>query len=182
MKKQDLIALINGYHKKFPEDEHAQKTLYFLSNYDLFWQSTHAFGHVTASAWILSNDHSKALLTYHAKLQRWFQLGGHIEPTDANIYDASTREAIEESGLKTITLVSKDIFDIDVHLIPVSKTGFPAHWHFDIRFLFKTIDQSLTISSESEDLQWVPLDKIEELTQSESVLRMVRKTISLGVF
>ncbi|MEE7565509.1 NUDIX hydrolase, partial [Xanthomonas sp. Kuri4-3] len=34
-------------------------------------------GHFTGSAWVVSRDGERTLLTHHRKLQRWLQLGGH---------------------------------------------------------------------------------------------------------
>jgi 8-oxo-dGTP pyrophosphatase MutT (NUDIX family) len=55
-------------------------------------------GHVTASAWVLSPDGKRFLLTHHRKLHRWLQLGGHADG-DADVAAVALREAREESGL-----------------------------------------------------------------------------------
>ena len=55
-------------------------------------------GHFTASAWLVSSDGIRALLTHHRKLDRWLQLGGHADG-DRDLARAALREAREESGL-----------------------------------------------------------------------------------
>jgi len=135
-------------------------------------------GHLTGSAWVVDENRSHTLLTHHAKLDIWVQPGGHIE-NDSGMLDAAWREAREESGLpglNDVRPVSDHIFDVDVHEIPANPKE-PAHFHYDIRFLFEA-DRSaeLAITAESKSLRWVAFDNISEITEEESILRMVRKT------
>src|SRR3990167_3869834 len=74
-------------------------------------------GHVTGSALVLNHDHSQVLLTYHRKLNRWLQLGGHSDG-NPNTAEVALREAQEESGIQNLEFVTKKIIDVDVHLIP----------------------------------------------------------------
>lgn len=137
-----------------------------------------AIGHITGSAWILSGDGKRALLSHHRKLNKWLQLGGHADG-DADVLRVALREAREESGLAGITPVSADIFDVDVHAIP-ARSGEPAHLHYDVRFLFRvTGDERFRVSDESHDLAWVAPDELPALGVDESVLRMHRKWLAL---
>jgi 8-oxo-dGTP pyrophosphatase MutT (NUDIX family) len=82
------------------------------------------------------------------------QLGGHAD-CDPDLARVSLREAHEESGLQHIELLSEEIFDIGVHLIPEYKE-IPAHYHYDVRFLMRASDpnEDIKISDESEDSRW----------------------------
>jgi 8-oxo-dGTP pyrophosphatase MutT (NUDIX family) len=175
--KQDLIVAIHAYLQRYPNDRHALQTLDFVTNTECFWQNDNPQGHITASAWVVNTDQTQALLTHHRKLAQWFQLGGHVEAHDADIFAAALREAHEESGLSAISLLSDAIFDIDVHLIPTSKTGFPAHLHYDIRVLLVANDQEQVSFqvAESNAVRWIALSEISAFTKSESVLRMAGK-------
>jgi 8-oxo-dGTP pyrophosphatase MutT (NUDIX family) len=135
-------------------------------------------GHLTGSAWIVSPDRSRALLTHHRKLNQWLQLGGHADG-NPDILAVARREAQEESGLQTIYLLSPQIFDIDIHLIPATATE-AAHHHYDIRFLFEADpSHSLRVSRESKALAWVYLAEIDRLGVDSSILRMVHKTTKI---
>ena len=132
-------------------------------------------GHVTGSAWLVDRTGTRVLLTHHRKLNRWLQPGGHADG-NSDIAQVAMREAEEESGIKALSLVSKDLFDIDIHLIPEA-ADVPAHYHYDCRFLVRCEgDETFTVSEESHDLAWVPMDRITEFTSEESVLRMKRKS------
>jgi 8-oxo-dGTP pyrophosphatase MutT (NUDIX family) len=135
-------------------------------------------GHLTGSAWIVNPAMTHTLLTHHRRLDLWVQLGGHVED-DADMLAASRREAHEESGLAEIVPWG-GIFDLDIHEIP-ERPGEPRHFHYDIRYMFHADHRApLIVSSESKDLAWVELERIGELTNEESIRRMVRKTRSLA--
>lgn len=142
---------------------------------DCLWRSC-LDGHLTASAWIVDAGRARTLLTHHRKLDRWLQLGGHVDG-EADLAAAAMREAQEESGLTRLRLVSAEIFDVDRHRIP-ARGAEPEHWHFDVRFLIEADPaERLAISSESKDLAWVQVDEVTRLNSEESLVRMVRKTI-----
>jgi 8-oxo-dGTP pyrophosphatase MutT (NUDIX family) len=140
----------------------------------------HFPAHFTASAFIVTPDYSRTLLTFHKKLQKWLQLGGHIDDGE-NPQAAALREASEESGLETTSLSPSRLFgpqhllDIDIHEIP-STALEPAHRHFDFRFLFVAEQpEAIQISDESLDLRWVACDEVQSISHEASLLRMVNK-------
>lgn len=181
MNKELTLQLLDNHR---PADKHEASMLedikQFVRRYDNFHSRAQLAGHLTGSAWVLDEGRTHALLTYHGKFDCWVQLGGHVED-DADMLSAALREACEESGLTHIKPLADQIFDVDIHSIPANSKE-PAHFHYDIRFLF-TADRTapLVVSSESKDLAWVEVQKIAELTSEESILRMVRKTASEGM-
>lgn len=177
--QSNLIADLERYEATYPNE--SDTVALFI---DFVRRNTHCFsrelqeGHITGSAWIQDETGAFALLTHHGKLNRWFQVGGHCEG-EIRAQDAAFREATEESGLQDLEFAIPEILDIDRHLFP-EKNGFPAHYHYDIRFLLKTKDKSkIVVSEESQDLQWFIASAIKNVTDEESVLRMVRKVKAL---
>ncbi|ABV78466.1 (Di)nucleoside polyphosphate hydrolase-like protein [Rickettsia bellii OSU 85-389] len=134
-----------------------------------------SMGHFTASAFLLNHDQTKFLLMHHKKLNKWLQLGGHCESDD--ILTEAIREAREESGINEIEAVSNNIFDIDVHYIPQTPKE-PSHYHYDIRFLLKTINNDNFIkNNESHELKWFSFSDYPQLgvELERSVTRMIEK-------
>lgn len=136
-------------------------------------------GHVTGSALVTSPDFSKVLLTLHAKLGKWLQLGGHADG-DANIPRVALREAEEESGLAGFKGLSRldgspILFDVDIHDIPARKSE-PQHLHYDMRFLLIHDPAAPIIqTAESKDLKWLDLDEAFQVTDEWSMRRQFLK-------
>lgn len=128
-------------------------------------------GHFTGSAWLVSADGERVLLTLHRKLGRWLQLGGHADG-DTDLARVALREAEEESGLSGL-VVEPAIFDLDRHWIP-ARNDVPGHWHYDVRHVVRaTIDEAFLISTESLDLAWRRIDAIvDDPGADESLRRM----------
>lgn len=178
MTPADMIALLRRHEARAEPGSEAGMLVeygpFIAAHPDCLWR-TCLEGHLTASAWIVDAARTRTLLTHHRKLDRWFQLGGHVDG-EADLAAAALREAREESGLTRLRLVSPEIFDVDRHCIP-ARGAEPEHWHFDVRFLIEADPaEPLGISEESKDLAWVRLEEVAALNPSGSIARMVRKT------
>lgn len=161
------------------EQEMLERIIAFVRSHADCFERSQRSGHITASALIVNRQRTHTLLTHHEKLDKWLQLGGHSDG-DPDPKNVAMREAEEESGLKSVVAISEAVFDVDVHPIPARKDE-PEHFHYDIRFLFEADDtEPLVISAESKDLAWIPLAEIERYTTEESMLRMVRKCLSVS--
>jgi 8-oxo-dGTP pyrophosphatase MutT (NUDIX family) len=151
------------------------ETILFVEAHADCLRRTCAPGHLTGSAWILSPDRARTLLTHHRKLDKWLQLGGHADG-DPDLLAVALREAREESGLTRLRVVSPAIFDLDRHWIPARKTE-SGHWHYDLRFVIEAEPaESLVVTNESKDLTWVEVGRVTSLNPEESMARMMRKT------
>lgn len=178
MNRNSLLSLLDAYKTSDAEEAKMQSEMrtFVAEQVDCF-ERTLTIGHVTASGWVISEDRKAVLLMHHRKLGQWFQPGGHCDG-DPDVRSVARKEIEEETGLVNVSVESEGIFDVDIHLIPANSKDI-AHYHYDVRFLFiADAKEPLVINSESRDLQWVPLDQIEQYNNSESILRMARKTIS----
>jgi 8-oxo-dGTP pyrophosphatase MutT (NUDIX family) len=131
-------------------------------------------GHFTASAFVLAPDDTGLLLIHHARLDRWLQPGGHVEPGDADLLATARRELAEEVGIEDAELAAPGIFDVDVHPIPPAR-GEPGHEHFDVRFLFRARSRELRLSSEARAAAWVRFADLDPRQTDRSVLRAAHK-------
>jgi 8-oxo-dGTP pyrophosphatase MutT (NUDIX family) len=175
----NVIDLLHQYTPR-DQDEKSEKKrlLHFVTHHADFYSRSLLIGHVTASAWVTNTERSLFLLNHHARLDRWMQVGGHIED-DPDIQSAALREAAEESGLSSITLAGEKIFDVDIHEIPETP-AVPAHLHYDIRFLV-TADSTepIQISNESKSLEWCDEQTVRQRSSEWSVIRMLEKSLAL---
>jgi 8-oxo-dGTP pyrophosphatase MutT (NUDIX family) len=156
------------------EEEMRARMQRFVTEQERCFERALSMGHITASCWVLDPGRSRALLAFHKRLERWLQMGGHIED-DASLLEAAARELREESGLSRFRAASGRIFDLDVHLIPARKHE-SDHFHYDVRFLFEADPgEPLQVSAESREVAWVALDRIAELNGDASMTRMLVK-------
>jgi len=179
MDRHTLLSALTS-HQPLDDIEagHLQRTIVFVSDNETCCDRHLAIGHITASSWIIDEHCDHALLTHHRKLNRWLQLGGHVEDDD-DILAAALREAREESGLVDLHTFNETIFDVDVHPIPARKQE-PEHFHYDVRFLFQARrGDTLTISDESHDLSWFSIAELENFPADDSIDRMVQKMLRL---
>jgi 8-oxo-dGTP pyrophosphatase MutT (NUDIX family) len=175
------MLLLERYLPAGPQEQIFKKEmLAFMQTHENCFERSLEIGHITASSWLLSKQGDKALLTHHAKLNRWFQLGGHCDG-DSNVLAVAIKEAQEESGVCAIKPLSTAIFDIDIHLIPENKKE-KAHYHYDIRFLLQIkSDDLIQVSAESHALAWFGNDPAALPPVDASVLRMFNKWVERRV-
>ena len=142
----------------------------YLEAEDCFLRSN-LEGHFTGSAWLVSADGQRVLLTHHRKLDRWLQLGGHADG-DSDLSRVALREAEEESGL-TDLVVESEIFDLDRHWIP-ERIDVPGHWHYDVRFVVRARgSEAFVVSDESHALAWRDIAEVAiDSAADESLRRM----------
>ena len=135
-----------------------------------------AVGHLTASALVVDAAGERALLTLHAKLGRWLQLGGHCDG-DANLAGVALREALEESGVEGLAIDPQPI-DLDVHAIP-ARPGEPEHLHLDTRFVvWAPAGARERISRESRALGWFSPAELATIDTDASVRRLFERVFA----
>ena len=181
MHRTKFIQLLTDYSPVAHAEQLYKKRMFqFISEFGDCFERSLEVGHITASSWLLNKNKTHALLMHHAKLNKWFQLGGHCEG-NSDVLDVAIKEAQEESGIMAIEPLSESIFDIDIHVIPANKKE-QEHYHYDVRFLLHvTSDEDVIQNSESKELRWISKDSKYLPTQEESVVRMFNKWIWLDI-
>ncbi|MFY9590202.1 NUDIX hydrolase [Rickettsia endosymbiont of Halotydeus destructor] len=173
----ELHSKLLNYNSDYPEETESRiKMLEFLNNYENPFSRELTIGHFTASAFLLNADKTKFLLMHHNKLNKWLQPGGHCDG-NGDVLAIAIKEAKEESGIEEIEPISTKIYDIDIHFIPENHKE-SAHYHYDIRFLLKTIGNDNFIKNdEANELKWLAFISYSpiEFPLEKSVTRMIEK-------
>ncbi|HET8774187.1 MAG TPA: NUDIX hydrolase [Thermoanaerobaculia bacterium] len=162
------------------EERHRAAMVALLAEREAFSRAHFQPGHFTASCYVVDGG-GWLLLHHHRRLDRWLQMGGHVEG-DESPERTALREGEEESGLRDLALAGAGIFDLDIHGIPAGK-GEPDHDHYDVRYLARTAspDAIALDRAESNDLAWVTLDRAAELmpgSESHRVLRKIERLLA----
>ena len=175
MLEKKLHTQLNTYLFQYPEEEEKiNKTINFLLSDKNCFTRENWHGHFTASAWIIDSTREWVLMTHHSQLDMWLQLGGHAEGKK-DLLAVAIEEAKEESGIKNFTILSENIFDLDIHKIPKYHLA-PEHFHFDVRFILETnIQEKIIVSDESHDVSWVKKNEVLNKNPEKSISRMMSK-------
>ncbi len=172
----DVLAHLTAFR---PPDavqaQHRQRTLDFLTTHPRAVDGTYPPGHVTATGLVLSADRREVLLTLHARIGRWLELGGHLEEHDAGLADAALREAEEEGGIDGLT-IAPDLFAVVIHEnLPCRRA--PGTDHYDLYFrLFAPPRSRPVISDESLDLAFFDVTRLPD-PLGDGVADMVRQAV-----
>ena len=132
MHREELLNLLRQYKpENLTEEAFVAKAKIFVRNNENCFYSKLLPGHITGSAWVVDSHMERVLLLHHKKQNQWFQPGGHAD-CDSDIRRVAIRETSEETGVpvENIKLISDEIFDVDMHVIPKSKYG--------VKFSFST--------------------------------------------
>lgn len=176
----NLFDQLNWYLIRTEDDqqkEYCRAMIDFLVKGDNCFSRQNNYAHFTGSAWVVNSDNTKALVIHHKKLNMFLQVGGHADE-DSNLLRVAYKETLEESGLNDVIVESPEIFDIDIHEIPEFK-GIPKHYHYDVRFLFRSTNDELRLNEEEvNSISWMDKDNILNIDSSFGFSRMVKQWLN----
>lgn len=136
--------------------------------------------HITSSAFVVNKNRDKTLMIFHNIYNSWSWTGGHADGEE-DLLAVAIREVKEETGIKNVTALSKDIISLDVLTVdPHIKRGeyVSAHLHLSIAYLVEADEEEeLRMKpDENSGVKWIPIEEINEYS-SEPLMRVVYEKI-----
>ena len=152
-------------------EQHGLARLYLqhLERHPDGWSRRCRGAHLTASSLICVPEQQKVLLTLHARIGRWLQTGGHLEPGDVSLAAAALREAAEESGLVGLALDPVPLL-LSRHRLLCSGE---ETYHLDVQFLVTASAAAPPVMTpESLQVRWFATSALPDVDLS--VTELVR--------
>ena len=148
-------------------------------NPDAFYRRN-LLAHMTASAWVVNPQRSKALMVYHRLYDSWSWAGGHADGEE-DLLAVALREVREETGVQRLRPVTEDIYSLEVLTVDGhEKRGqyVPSHLHLNVTYLLEAEEeQPLRIcEAENSGVAWFSLtDALAASTEPWFVERIYKK-------
>ena len=124
------------------------------------------FAHITRSGFIMNRTLDKVLLIHHNIRNAWAWTGGHVDG-NADFLHVAIKEAKEETGITSVTSLTKNIVSIDV--LPVyghqrRNKYVSAHLHLSVAYVLIASEKEALIVKEDEntDVAWFSTDNFTE--------------------
>ena len=146
---------------------------------DAFYR-TNLLAHMTASAWVVNPQRSKALMVYHRLYDSWSWAGGHADGEE-DLLAVALREVREETGVQRLRPVTEEIYSLEVLTVDGhEKHGryVPSHLHLNVTYLLEAEeDQPLRVcEAENSGVAWFSLaDALSASTEPWFVERIYKK-------
>lgn len=141
--------------------------------------------HFTATGLVLNKDHTKALLIFHRKLQKWLPAGGHVESGEMP-HETVIREVLEETGIHAHIIDASPFLDLSnkvelqipapawvLHEPIPNHNNKPAHLHYDFMYILEAHKCDCTHSEKEVDsASWFTAAELEMLDTTEATRKM----------
>ena len=170
--KINIDNLKDNLEKFSPYNEQEEVERKIMLNYIDDFEDTltrqNQYGHFTSSAFILNKERTKILMIYHNIYKSWAWVGGHSDG-DSDLLYVAMKEAKEETGIKNVTPISKDIYSLEIiNVNGHEKRGkyVASHVHLNVTYLLEADENEAIHIKEDENsgVKWVPITDVLETT------------------
>lgn len=175
------MSFIDDIKKYIPycEQETMDKELIVkaVDSYDDILTRENIAMHITSSGYIINKNRDKVLMIYHKIYDSWAWTGGHADGDD-DLLHVAIKEAQEETGLKNVKALDKDIFSLDVLTVDGHiKRGkyVSSHLHLNVTYLLEADEkEELKVNEdETKGVKWLPINELGAYCSEPYMVRMV---------
>ena len=160
-----------------PDKTFSQEMITFLEEPDCCSIENNK-NHFTGSACIVSRFKDFALMNHHKKIDKWIQFNGNADGEE-DLLKVANKEASEENRISSLKVLSRDIFDVDIHPVPFASSK-PSRYHYDVIFILEADrKEKIKISPETKEIRWVRLGEMYHVNSEIPIKRIIDKTIKL---
>lgn len=142
--------------------------LKYINDFDDVLTRQNEYGHFTSSAFVLNKERTKILMIYHKIYNSWAWTGGHSDG-DSDLLYVAMKEAKEETGIKNVAPISKDIYSLElINVNGHEKRGkyVGSHIHLNVTYLLEADENEEIHIKEDENsgVKWVPINEVLEMS------------------
>ena len=180
------MSLIKDIENYIPineqEENDKQVMLDYMKNISDYLTRENKIAHFTTSIWTVNKERTKTLMIYHNIYDSWSWIGGHADGEE-DLASVALRELKEETGVENASLVSKDIFSLEILTVDGhEKKGkyVPSHLHLNITYLAEADENQKLMINEEENkgVKWFAFeDALEASNEPWFVERIYKKLI-----
>ena len=140
---------------------------YILNNENCLMREN-LIAHFTVSLWTVNQARTKTLMVYHNIYQSWSWIGGHADGIE-DLCSVAMRELQEETGVSNASLVSRDIFSLEILTVDghIKKGVYvPSHLHLNVTYLAEADENEKLVVNEEENqaVKWWTFDEALEVS------------------
>lgn len=136
--------------------------------------------HFVSSGFVVNKDRTKVLMVHHNIFNSWCWTGGHVDG-ETDFLSVAIREVEEETGVKNINVISKEIYTIDtLPFIGHVRNGkyVPAHVHLSVAYLLEADEkEDIRIQAdENSNVKWIDIDEVAKMHYIyDKIVNLIRK-------
>ena len=176
----DYIEEIKKYKPyNIQEEKDKEFILKCINDFDNILTRENIIVHITSSGYIVNKDFTKVLMVFHNIYNSWSWTGGHADGEE-DLLKVAIKEAKEETAIKNIKPISKDIFSLDVITVEghIRRGEYvSSHLHLSICYLLQGDEKDTLKIKEDENsgVKWIPIEEVDKYSTEEKMIKIYNK-------
>ena len=121
-------------------------------------------------------------MIYHNIYQSWAWTGGHSDG-EADLLKVAIKELKEETGIKNVTVLKKDIFSLEILTVNghIKKGKYvSSHLHLNLTYLLQVNEKETLHIKEDENsgVKWIPIEEVKNASKENWMIENIYTKIN----